>query len=132
MRLVGKHLFFLAGLLFFALGVIGVFIPLLPTTPFLLLAAACFFRSSARLYHWIMHHRVFGSHISGYRQFHAISKKAKILSLVMLWSVIVSSAFIFTTLVWIRVSLLVIAVSVTIYLLHLRTLTQEMIDQSEP
>ena len=77
-----------AGLLCVGLGVVGVFVPILPTTPFLLLAAAAFVRSSPRLYHWLIHHKWFGSYIRSYREYRAITLRAKVVTLTLLWAVI--------------------------------------------
>ncbi len=110
------------GLLSVALGFLGIFLPLLPTTPFLLLAAACFCRSSERLYRWLMNHKWFGPIIRNYREHRAIPLKAKIITLVMLWLSIGYSAFFVIELVWVRVLLLVIATGVTLHVGRLRTL----------
>ncbi len=69
------------GLFFVALGVIGIFIPGLPTTPFLLLALWCFARSSDRLYRWLLDHRVLGAFIRDYQEKRAIPLKIKLISL---------------------------------------------------
>ena len=114
------------GLLAVGLGTIGVFVPLLPTTPFLLLAAACFIRSSDRLYDWLIHHRWFGSYIRNYREHRAITLPAKVVSLTLLWSVIGYSALFVANVWWLRTLLGVVAVGVTIHLLLLKTLTREM------
>ena len=65
------------GLSAVALGLVGVMLPLLPTTPFMLLAAACFAKSSPRLHDWLLNHRVFGPSIRDWRDYRAISPKAK-------------------------------------------------------
>ena len=119
------------GIVSMGLGVLGIFVPLLPTTPFLLLAAACFFRSSPRLYAWLIHHPWFGKFILYYREYRAIPLQVKIGALVLLWAVIGYAIWCVTTLWWIRGLLAVIALGVTVHLLQLRTLTQEMIDQIE-
>ena len=121
-----RYLLLTTGFFCIGLGVIGIFLPLLPTTPFLLLAAACFFRSSDRMYRCITNHRIFGPPIRGYRQFRAISRKAKIISIIMLWVVIGCSSIFAVSVVWLRLTLLAVAVGVTAYLLNLRTLTEEM------
>jgi uncharacterized membrane protein YbaN (DUF454 family) len=108
------------------IGTIGVFVPLLPTTPFLLLAAACFIRSSDRLYAWLIHHRWFGSYIRNYREHHAITLRAKVVTLSLLWGVIGYSALFVARAWWLRSLLGVVAVGVTIHLLQLKTLTPEM------
>lgn len=120
-----------AGVFFVILAVIGIFIPVLPTTPFLLLAAACFVRSSDRLYNWLIHHKWFGNYIRYYREYRAVTLKSKIIALVMLWGVIGYTAFGVTDNWWIRGLLAAIAVGVTIHLLHLRTLTSEMLQSSQ-
>ena len=124
-----KCLLIAAGIVAFGLGVTGVFIPLLPTTPFLLLAAGCFFRSSDRLYTWLIHHKWFGAYIRHYREHKAITLRAKVVTLLLLWSVIGYTAFGIVTVWWVRALLGVIAVGVTIHILHLKTLTREMLVQ---
>jgi len=120
-----------AGILSLSLGIIGIFLPLLPTTPFLLLSAACFVRSSDRLYNWLIHHKWFGAYIRNYREHRAVTLKSKIIALVMLWGVIGYSALVVVSLWWVRGLLAVIAIGVTIHLLHLRTLTPEMLQSSQ-
>jgi len=111
------------------LGIVGVFVPLLPTTPFLLLAAACFVRSSERLYIWLIHHKWFGDYIRHYREHKAITLRAKIVTLVLLWGVIGYTAFGIVTAWWVRALLGIIAVGVAIHILHLKTLTREVLIQ---
>jgi len=124
-----KWLLIAAGAIALGLGVTGVFIPLLPTTPFLLLAAACFFRSSDRLYVWLTHHKWFGAYIWHYREYKAITLRAKVVTLLFLWGVIGYTAFGIVTAWWVRALLGVIAVGVTIHILYLKTLTREMLVQ---
>ncbi|MEP3297221.1 MAG: YbaN family protein [Pseudoruegeria sp.] len=72
-----KYFWALLGLISLALGMIGVILPLLPTVPFLLLAAFCFARSSNRLHQWLIHHPTFGPSILDWNENGAISSKAK-------------------------------------------------------
>lgn len=72
--------YFAAGSLLVAVGFVGAFLPLLPTTPFLILAAACFARSSPRLEAWLLNHRQFGPALRAWREHGAISIKAKLLA----------------------------------------------------
>jgi uncharacterized membrane protein YbaN (DUF454 family) len=116
-----------AGVIALGLGVVGLFVPLLPTTPFLLLAAACFFRSSDRLYTWLIHHRWFGAYIRHYREYGAITLRAKVVTLLLLWSVIGYTALAVVSAWWVRALLGVIAIGVTIHIVHLKTLTREML-----
>ncbi len=69
------------GWLFVALGVIGAFLPVMPTTPFLLLAVACFARSSPKLEAWLMNHRQFGPPLRDWRERGAISTRAKVMAI---------------------------------------------------
>ena len=125
-----KWLLMVAGILCVGLGVLGIFVPVLPTTPFLLLAAACFVRSSDRLYNWLIHHKWFGDYIRHYREHRAVTLKSKIIALVMLWGVIGYTAFGVIDNWWIRGLLGIIAVGVTLHLIHLKTLTPEMLQSS--
>ena len=109
-----------------ALGVIGIFVPLLPTTPFLLLAAACYIRSSKRLYSWLINHKWLGDYIKFYREHRAITIQAKIITLIVLWSVISYTTFAVVQQWWIRIILGTIAVGVSLHMLYLKTLTPEM------
>ena len=128
---IRRGLLVAVGILAISVGTIGVFVPLLPTTPFLLLATACFIRSSDRLYAWLIHHRWFGSYIRNYREYHAITLHAKIVSLTLLWGMIGYSAVFVARAWWLRALLGIIAVGVTIHLLHLNTLTREMLKNPE-
>jgi uncharacterized membrane protein YbaN (DUF454 family) len=127
------HKWFLiaVGIISVGLGLLGVFIPMLPTTPFLLLAAGCFMRSSQRLYDWLIHHKWFGEYIRNYREYRAIPLRAKVVTLVLLWSVIGTTALFAVTLWWVRVLLGVVALGVTLHLLHLKTLTPEMMQSNK-
>jgi uncharacterized membrane protein YbaN (DUF454 family) len=80
-----KPLYNVAGVLALLLGIIGLFLPLLPTTPFLLLASWCFARGSERLHRWLLSHRVFGEYLRNFEAGRGIPLKAKILATVMLW-----------------------------------------------
>jgi len=118
-----KWLLVFTGVVSTGLGLVGIFVPLLPTTPFLLLAAACFVRSSERLYGWLLSHKWFGAYIRSYREHRAITIKTKILSISLLWATIGYSSVVFVDSWIIRGPLLVIAAGVTIHLLRLKTLS---------
>lgn len=76
-----KYILLISGLFFVGLGFVGVAIPGLPTTPFLLLAAACFIRSSDRLYNWIINHKTFGKFIQDYQNRKVIPLRIKIIAI---------------------------------------------------
>ena len=122
-----RNLLIAAGCTSLSLGVLGIFVPLLPTTPFLLLASACFVRSSERLQNWLIHHKVFGNYIRCYQQFRAISLRAKVLTVTILWVFIGYSAVFVVSALWLRLLLMMIAVTVTTHILRLRTLTNKML-----
>ncbi len=124
-----KIFFIILGFLFFLISVIGIFVPLLPTTPFLLLSAGCFLRSSSRLYYWITHHKYFGQYISCYLKYKAVSIKTKICSLILLWLFIGFSIVFIVKVIWIQLLLFLTAIGVTIHILLLRTLTKKMVEE---
>ena len=68
-----------------ALGVLGIFLPMLPTTPFLLLSAAAWVKASPSLYEWLLNHKVFGEYIRNYREHRAIPLRVKIISVTLVW-----------------------------------------------
>ena len=107
------------------LGVVGMFLPILPTTPFLLLAAVCYARSSKRLYHWLITNRWFGAYIRNYREGRGISRLHKTLVLLLLWLTIGSTVVYGVALRWVRLLLFGIAVGVTIHILMIRTCRRE-------
>ena len=119
-RLV-KFLLIVAGTFFLIIGIIGIFIPLLPTTPFLVLAAACYAKSSERFYNWLIKNKWFGSYIKNYRDGKGISLKHKLYTVSLLWVTISFSAFIIINTLWVRVILIIIAFVVTIHVLTIKT-----------
>ncbi len=112
---------FVLGTLFFAIGIIGVFVPVLPTTPFLLLASFFYLRSSKRMHHWLMNHRVFGSYIRNYVLYRAVPKPTKIRAILFLWTTLIVSMMLVDQLA-IRIGLVVVGVAVSAHILLLKTL----------
>ena len=82
-----------AGSLCLALAVLGVFLPLLPTTPFLLLASACYVRSSERLHGWLMGNRMLGGYIRNFRERRGVPLRAKVTTVVLLWLPLLYSVY---------------------------------------
>jgi len=124
-----KWLLVSAGILCVGLATAGIFLPILPTTPFLMLAAACFVRSSDRFYRWLIGHRLFGRYIKYYREYRAITVQSKILTLALLWATIGYTAFAVVHSVPLRVLLFLIATGVTVHVLRLKTLTRAMLSE---
>ena len=104
------------------LGIIGIFLPVLPTTPFLLLAAACFARSSRRFYLWLVNHRQLGPWIVDYLEGQGIPLKGKVYAIGLMWLSIGVSSYL-VPLFWARLFMLTSAVLVSIYILRQKTLT---------
>lgn len=113
------------GVLATVVGLIGVVVPLLPTTPFLLLAAALFVRSSDTLYNRLISNRLLGGFIRDYRERRGVSARTKVVALAALWGVIGYSALVAVSTLWLRLLLAGIAVAVTIHLLRMKTLPRE-------
>jgi len=117
-----RILLIIAGTVCVGLGIVGIFLPVLPTTPFLLLAAICYARSSQRFHSWLLNNKWFGSYIRNYLERKGISLRAKIVTLSLLWITIgVSVAFAVETLA-LEFILVIIAIGVSIHILSLRTL----------
>ncbi|MGD8244806.1 MAG: YbaN family protein [Anaerolineae bacterium] len=115
-----------AGLVALGVGLLGVFIPLLPTTPFLLLAAGCWMRGSQRLHSWLLHNRWFGDYVRNYVEHRAVRPRARVVTLVLLWGVIGATAWLAVASWWARALLGVVALGVTWHLLKLKTLRPEI------
>lgn len=119
-----KFILIVIGSIAIALGVLGMFLPMLPTTPLLLLAAACYMRASDRLYLWLIGNKYLGSYIKNYQENKGMVKKDKLITIGTLWVGIGISVFI-VPLGWIKILLLVIALLVSRYILSLKTLDRE-------
>ena len=100
-------------------GVIGIFLPLLPTVPLLLLAAACFARSSEYFHNWLLEHPHLGPMIQGFLDGQGIPLRAKLSAIVLIWISIPVSVFFFIPLFWVKIFLIGIGLCITIYLLRL-------------
>ena len=100
-----RYVYVALGILSCALGVIGIFVPLLPTTPFLLLSAALLFHSSPRLYNRLLNHPQLGPYIRNFREHKAIPLRVKIISVSLVWITILH-AVIFLLDHWVLESLL--------------------------
>ncbi|MDR1005328.1 MAG: YbaN family protein [Bacteroidales bacterium] len=114
-----RYLFISLGILSIALGTLGIIVPVLPTTPFMLLSAWLFAKSSKRLNFLLLHNKVFGKYIKDYVERKPIPIRRKVVSIAFLWAGIGTSLYFATLKWWIIVLLLVIGVAVS---LHIATL----------
>ena len=103
----------LVGLTALALGALGVILPLLPTTPFVLVAAIAFANSSERLHQWLLDHDLFGPLITNWRQYGAISRPTKILSLVSMVAIVTISWLLAVPTYVIVIQVLTLSISAT-------------------
>lgn len=117
-----RSLLLATGWLAVALGGIGIFLPVLPTTPFLLLAAACFVRSSQRFYDWLVGHPRLGPWFRDYLEGNGIPLKGKAYAIATMWVSIGISCWL-VPLIWARIGMLLSATLVTLYILKQKTLT---------
>ena len=104
------------------LGVIGIFLPMLPTTPFLLLSAALYLRSSKRLYNWLLTHKHLGPYIRNFYEKKAIPLRVKVVSIGMLWITLLYCTFFIATALWMKIMFISIAIGVSIHILKYKTL----------
>jgi hypothetical protein len=116
-----KYFYLISGLLLVAIGVIGIFLPLLPTTIFLILASICFLKSSPKANEWLRNHKILGGYIDNYQNKTGLTRNAKIANIITLWISISLSAFFLTDVLYIRIILLAIAIGVTIHLVMIKT-----------
>lgn len=121
-----RVLLIITGFVALSLGAAGIFLPLLPTTPFLLLASACFLRSSGKFYRWLYNNKLWGRYLVYYQKYGALTIRAKVISIAILWITILTSALLFISNLWVKGLLIIIAIGVTIHLLMLKTLTEEL------
>ena len=123
---VKKTLLIVAGVVSLALGGIGVFLPLLPTTPFVLLAAGCFAGSSPAMHRWLCRSRFFGEYIENYRTNAGVSKSVKVRAIVFLWAgLALSAAAVHKPLVWMILAVIGICVSTHLLMMKTKEETEE-------
>ena len=127
-RKVVRTLWFIAGTICVVLGAIGIVLPILPTTPFLLAAAACYYKSSERMHRWLLNNKWFGEYIRNYQEGKGLTKKTKITALSVLWVTIgISTVFFLPRLLPailvlpLQLTMIAVAIAVSVYLLRLPT-----------
>lgn len=122
-----KVLLIILGSICLSLGVVGIFLPLLPTTPFLLLSAALYFRSSPRLYEWLLAHKQLGPYIRNFREHRAIPMRVKVVSVSLVWITLLYCVVMVVDTWWLRLLLLGLAVGISVHILSYKTLRSDNI-----
>ena len=120
-----RQLLIVSGTISTAIGILGIFVPILPTTPFLLLAAACYIRSSERFYRWLINNRFFGTYIRNYIEHRGMPLRIKIFTIILLWITIGISVCIGIHNLVVRIVLLLVAVGVTLHIICIRARRQD-------
>ncbi|MGM9806365.1 MAG: YbaN family protein [Candidatus Aphodosoma sp.] len=110
-----------SGFVCVVLGTVGIFVPVLPTTPFLLLASWLFLKGNSRWRDWLLGHPKLGVYVKDYVTYRAVPKKSKVFAIAVLWSSISVSVFVVPWL-WLKMVLLAVAVLVTLHVLSLKTM----------
>jgi len=109
----------LLGTSFVIIGIIGIFLPILPTTPFMLLAAGCYARSSKRFYNWIMNNKVFGPIIREWRQYRSIPRRAKTSALIIMPTTFAISIIFFVPIFWVQIMLMMLCITMLFFILRI-------------
>jgi uncharacterized membrane protein YbaN (DUF454 family) len=116
-----KAMYIAAGTISLGLGSLGVFLPVLPTTPFLLLSAACYYKGSERMHRWLLNNKLFGTYIRNYKEGKGITQTGKILTLSLLWITMCFSILYLVNSYVVQIVLFAIAIAVTLHIICLPT-----------
>lgn len=118
---IRKAILIFVGTVCVGLGVLGMFLPLMPTTVFLLMAAYCYSKSSERFHDWLLTNKLCGKYISNYKSGRGISMRQKISTIAVLWASIAFSVWMMNGRLWVSLLLAAVAVGVSIHILWLKT-----------
>lgn len=122
---VRKAILIFLGTVCVGLGLLGIFLPLMPTTVFLLMAAYCYSHSSERFHTWLLNNRFCGKYISNYKSGRGISIRQKVTTIAVLWASIGFSIWYVAGSFWVTLLLVAVAIGVTVHLLWLKTYSPE-------
>ncbi|MGQ0542852.1 MAG: YbaN family protein [Blastocatellia bacterium] len=129
---VRKALLIFFGTVCVGLGVMGMFLPLMPTTVFLLIAAYCYSKSSDRFHNWLLNNRFLGKYIKSYKSGQGITIRQKVMTIAILWSSIGFSIWFVEGSFWLTLLLAAVAIGVTLHLVLLKTYRREPATESQP
>ncbi len=116
-----KAILIFAGTVCVGLGILGMFLPLMPTTVFLLLAAYCYSKSSEKFHNWLLTNRLCGKYIANYKSGRGISVRQKVSTIAVLWASICVSIWLLAVSFWPTLLLTAVAIGVTMHLLWIKT-----------
>ncbi|MBX3299489.1 MAG: YbaN family protein [Acidobacteria bacterium] len=128
---IRKAVLIFTGTVCVGLGVLGIFLPLMPTTVFLLMAAYCYSKSSDRFHTWLLNNRWLGSYIKTYKSGQGISVRQKATSIAILWASIGFSIWMINGKLWVTLLLAAIAIAITIHLLWIKTYRPGQSDEAD-
>jgi len=120
-----KFLLITVGYIFIGLGIIGIVVPVMPSTIFFILAAASFLRSSKKNYDRLVNNRLIGRYIKNYVERRGMTIRSKLISISFLWITLLISIFVFVNALWLKILLAVIGIGVTIHISKLKTLKNQ-------
>lgn len=118
-----RLLYIIIGTLSLIIGLVGIALPVLPTTPFLLLTAACYYRGSERLHSWLVQSKLFGPTIRDFEEKKGMKKSTKNKALIVLWATVFISAFMIIDLVIHRLGVIILALIGTFFILRVKTVS---------
>jgi uncharacterized membrane protein YbaN (DUF454 family) len=122
---IRNRLIFIGGFISLIFGIIGIFIPILPTTPFLLVASAAFAKSSEKFNRWLLNNKVLGVYIKNYREGKGLPLKMKLISLSLLWITILVSMLFLMEFLWVQILLICIAIVVSVHIILIKPKNRE-------
>ena len=117
-----RYILMASGFICIGMAFIGIIFPVWPTTPFLLLAAYLFGKSSPRMHEYLMNNKYFGQILRDYYEQKGIRRNTKIYALILMWTVLIAAIIFFMPFDWAKVSVIIIGIMVSIYLISLKTL----------
>lgn len=129
---VRKALLIFFGTVCVGLGIMGMFLPLMPTTVFLLMAAYCYSKSSNRFHNWLLNNRFLGKYIKSYKTGQGISIRQKVTTIAILWASIGFSIWYVSGTFWLTLLLAAVAIGVTVHLLWIKTYRPEPSLDAQP
>lgn len=115
-----RHFWIITGTISLIAGIIGLFLPVIPTTPFILLSAFCYARGSKRLHNWLLNNKLFGIYIENYEKGKGIPIKIKVYWIIILWLSISITTTIIVKNSYIKLTLIIIAILATLYIISIK------------